>query len=579
MGKHRTQSFSETLARYWRGALPVFAVLVCFLTTNLANAQSDAPLFSFVNAAAVPTSFDLNVAAIEPNLSLVEGAATSFTIALASGESYTAILGEVERRGLRDVTWRGSLKAFPSYRVVLTQKDDQLLGRISTPTAIYIVEPTGAQHHVLRELNTRAFPPDGEPLPIGSATDGSSRKAQPLLRGGDNVIDVMVLYSPQARAGAGGQNQIELIAQAAVDNTNTAFIDSDMTARFNLVHTAETERDEVGEGFSEDLNWVRNSSAVNDLRNEMRADMVGLIVNSGDFCGRGVVMRSPSVNFEGSAFQVTRRSCAVGNLTYAHEHGHNMGFEHDPENGTNPGNASFPWSFGHFNSGSYRTVMSYSSECNGGCSRVAHFSNPDVNHAGQPTGISNERDNARSGDAVNTIVSSFRLRPDCGDGVREDPEQCDGSDLGGEICMAAGCTTGEPVCTSSCTLDFSACGGCCNNDGICNVDETQASCPNDCDATDSDGDGVFDTDDNCTLAANTDQTDSNNDGYGNLCDADLNDDCTVNTVDLGLMRQMFFTDDPDADLNSDGVVNVADLGIMRVLFFNEPGPSGLPTGC
>ncbi|MEO1575203.1 MAG: YCF48-related protein, partial [Pseudomonadota bacterium] len=90
---------------------------------------------------------------------------------------------------------------------------------------------------------------------------------------------------------------------------------------------------------------------------------------------------------------------------------------------------------------------------------------------------------------------------------------------------------------------------------------------------DSDGDGVGDDTDNCTLVANASQVDSNGDGYGNACDADFNNDCVVNVIDLGILRTVFFTTDPDADLNGDGIVNVIDLGVLRTLFFQPPGPA------
>ena len=90
---------------------------------------------------------------------------------------------------------------------------------------------------------------------------------------------------------------------------------------------------------------------------------------------------------------------------------------------------------------------------------------------------------------------------------------------------------------------------------------------------DADGDCVLDVDDNCRDLANADQRDSNADGYGNVCDADLNDDCIVNALDLGLLKLQFFGAGPDADFDGDGVVNVVDLGIMRSLFFDPPGPS------
>ncbi|MEO1574923.1 MAG: thrombospondin type 3 repeat-containing protein [Pseudomonadota bacterium] len=97
--------------------------------------------------------------------------------------------------------------------------------------------------------------------------------------------------------------------------------------------------------------------------------------------------------------------------------------------------------------------------------------------------------------------------------------------------------------------------------------------------TDSDGDGVTDEADNCVALANPDQFDFDEDGYGNACDADFNNDCVVNIVDLGTMRQFFFTESGLTDLNGDGTTNVVDLGILRAQFFLAPGPSGVTSDC
>jgi len=98
-------------------------------------------------------------------------------------------------------------------------------------------------------------------------------------------------------------------------------------------------------------------------------------------------------------------------------------------------------------------------------------------------------------------------------------------------------------------------------------------------ATDTDGDGVTDDVDNCSNVSNPAQTDSNGDGFGNACDADLNNDCVVNSTDLGLLRLVFFTADADADLDGDGLVNATDLGLMRLAFFQPPGPASEPNAC
>jgi len=96
---------------------------------------------------------------------------------------------------------------------------------------------------------------------------------------------------------------------------------------------------------------------------------------------------------------------------------------------------------------------------------------------------------------------------------------------------------------------------------------------------DTDSDGVDDGADNCTLTGNPGQRDTDGDGFGNHCDADLNDDCIVNALDLGLLKLVFFSTDADSDLNGDGVVNAIDLGIFKTSFFLPPGPSGLPNAC
>ena len=91
---------------------------------------------------------------------------------------------------------------------------------------------------------------------------------------------------------------------------------------------------------------------------------------------------------------------------------------------------------------------------------------------------------------------------------------------------------------------------------------------------DSDGDTVIDGEDNCSAVSNVVQLDSDSDGYGNHCDADLNNDGLVNFGDLALFRQAFGSNDPHADLNGDGVVNLGDPAVFRLGFGKPPGPSG-----
>ncbi len=100
-------------------------------------------------------------------------------------------------------------------------------------------------------------------------------------------------------------------------------------------------------------------------------------------------------------------------------------------------------------------------------------------------------------------------------------------------------------------------------------------------ALDTDSDGVPDAADNCTVLVNTDQLDADGDGYGNLCDGDLNNSGFVTAADFGLLRDVLgqaASASPmaaAADLNGSGAVTTADFGLLRAMLGTAPGPSGV----
>ena len=80
---------------------------------------------------------------------------------------------------------------------------------------------------------------------------------------------------------------------------------------------------------------------------------------------------------------------------------------------------------------------------------------------------------------------------------------------------------------------------------------------------DSDADGVPDFRDNCAATANADQLDTDIDGYGNVCDCDLNNDGNVGMADFMQLRGFWGTEEAVADFDGDGNVGMADFMTLR----------------
>jgi hypothetical protein len=62
--------------------------------------------------------------------------------------------------------------------------------------------------------------------------------------------------------------------------------------------------------------------------------------------------------------------------------------------------------------------------------------------------------------------------------------------------------------------------------------------------------------------------DTNSDGYGNICDADINNSNTTNLADFNAWRASFAAGGSNlaADHNCSGTVNLADFNLWRLNF-------------
>ncbi len=393
-------------------------VLVFLISGSSAIAQTPDVLFTNRPEWVESSPHGISAHAASLNTALISRGVNSMWVQLPDGTVVQLERDGFEERGHGNLTWRGRVEGEPKSSATLTLKKGWVFGRIQCGGKVYEIKSRRGGKVVIEELDTGSFPECGggvELLP--EATDeiqdsGISAFSSLTPAGDASVeIDLLSVYTPQAKSAAGGASQIEAHIQAAVDAANTVFINSAMNVRFRLVHTAEFSQDDSGD-IGIDLNNMRTDATVAALRNQYGADMVSLLTeDGGDSCGKGYTQRNPSSGFKAYAFQVTDMDCAVGNLSFAHEHGHNMGMEHNPEDSSagpkGTKDPSYSHSFGHYFNGRYRTVMSYSRQCADGCPRVPHFSNPEITYDGLRSGVVYRRNNARTGDLTGPLVASF----------------------------------------------------------------------------------------------------------------------------------------------------------------------------
>ncbi|MDB5050388.1 MAG: peptidyl-Asp metalloendopeptidase [Fibrobacteres bacterium] len=240
------------------------------------------------------------------------------------------------------------------------------------------------------------------------------------------VSSALIMYTDDARAGAGSTTAIQNEIIASVNQGNLALANSGTGMTIQIADMREISVDETKYGTLSALNNDLSNPAsatfkiVHDIRNQVSADLVFLVVEGIEanglafqVCGSGLTCDN---TFEKYAFASGQRSLVVSfPLMIPHEFGHVMGLRHDRtrdcgSEATTCATGAFPYSYGHIDPIApveWGTVMA------GGrpFGLVNYFSTPNRTHptTGQPLGIANVSDASRSLTNVGWIVADWRV--------------------------------------------------------------------------------------------------------------------------------------------------------------------------
>ena len=330
-----------------------------------------------------------SVSTVEMNFKPETADAINFN--LIPGQAMDMAQNRIETRE-DNYTWFGSDPETQGSAVLVVQ-GEEMAGTIRSGGRLYRVLSLGDGLHAVVEVDPSKFPDDHPPEyeELESATpEGELFSPESDLADDCGTTDLIVAYTPAAKAEVGN---IDLLIQAAVDETNESYGNSDVDPRVRLVHSYQV--DYVETGMAADRNRFRDPGdgvmdEIHDLRDAHGGDVALLIrKNAGRSCGLAAAILADAE----TAFAVVAQNCATGHLSFGHEVGHLQGARHNPER--DPKTTPFAWGHGLFHApGGWRTVMAYNCPA-GNCTRRTQWSNPNVTFGGVPTGTAATHDNAR----------------------------------------------------------------------------------------------------------------------------------------------------------------------------------------
>ncbi|HEX8387216.1 MAG TPA: zinc-dependent metalloprotease [Rubricoccaceae bacterium] len=337
-------------------------------------------------------------------------------LVLPGGDRVVARPSWTEQRGPGRFSWSGPIDG--GGHAVVTVEAGFVVARVVTGTDVVVIEtgPDGV-HHARAPEPEAEWPTDAVRAPPQGASDvGMAPDAL-----WPDVAEIALFYTASTAAALGAS--LPAFLQANLDAFNDVLRNSAVPMRVRYAYAGPVAYEESGDFFADFYAFADEGSSLHaqaaSARAAYGADLAALITtNAPQYCGVAYLMDPVRPEFWPSAYSVTRRTCAVANLTLPHEVGHNMGLRHDAY--VDPTPTPFPFSHGFVNTDSldgpagrtgFRTVMAYTNACTdlgGACPKVPFYSRADTLYAGQAVGDAATAANARALTSAVSTVTGFR---------------------------------------------------------------------------------------------------------------------------------------------------------------------------
>ena len=236
-----------------------------------------------------------------PHSALVEHALTHAEgkITLPLGEKDIAVVRTrpvVKTEG--GYTWRGEVEETGEKAVLMLWRDAHLSGYLGYNGSVFMINYMGGDIHTIAEMNPGRLPPEHAPSPQDKTTPRSVTpeptvapfpEAERLaLEAKKITIDVMFLYTKNVASHYIGTPADRLAL--AIEEANETFRNSGIgNINLRLVHSQPIDFDETGVDHFNIVYGMEDGTGpftfLKKLRNEKRADLVGLIVDDAQGCG------------------------------------------------------------------------------------------------------------------------------------------------------------------------------------------------------------------------------------------------------------------------------------------------------